>query len=365
MNKRAVILLALGLVAILSIATGGSTALAATDPAAAAGDSWSMAHANFIREGIPMPIVDSSVDGWYQYLGGGKFITESGRTFFWSDGHFVNPDGTTMEIPASAKDHLLSLGIDHQTTAQDMAAPAARDLAPMGTPWTGDYLHSGFFHGQTYGHTGNQADINVSNRSANYMQYYGIGIATSGWPSGDTGMGFEVANQDANHQNTWIPTLHRTNPDTQWSYPNYAFNTTPGGYVWVTLKMGLQTNGYVRPYLNNVCIDWTGMYYGPTSGPVQIQNYTRGESAFEIASDNGLSAPHDPANHHSNIQTRGLDFATWSLQDQSQPVDIGSTWHSNLTNETYTETPTHYDSHPVYQLADWVITNWYDWMARP
>jgi hypothetical protein len=49
----------------------------------------------------PRPIFDSSVDGWFSYAG---------------DGRFKNPDGTPMEIPASVKDHMHSLGIDRQLT---------------------------------------------------------------------------------------------------------------------------------------------------------------------------------------------------------------------------------------------------------
>jgi uncharacterized RDD family membrane protein YckC len=43
----------------------------------------------YLRDDIPMPILDSAV-GWYQYLGNGRFSVESGREFFWRDGRFVN-----------------------------------------------------------------------------------------------------------------------------------------------------------------------------------------------------------------------------------------------------------------------------------
>lgn len=73
-------------------------------------------------DGIPRPIVDGSLE-WYQYLGDGHFITESGREFFWRDGRFVNADGTLMEIPESVKDHLHSLGIDRQPTIPPVLSP--------------------------------------------------------------------------------------------------------------------------------------------------------------------------------------------------------------------------------------------------
>lgn len=68
-------------------------------------------------DGVLRPLMDASVDGWWMYLGHGRFVTESGRDFFWRDGRFVNFDGSLMEIPASVRDHLHNLGIDAQPTA--------------------------------------------------------------------------------------------------------------------------------------------------------------------------------------------------------------------------------------------------------
>jgi hypothetical protein len=70
----------------------------------------------YVREGIPQPLWDSSVDGWITYLGDGHFISEYGREFFWHDGRFVNADGTMMDLPASAKEHLNSIGVYAQPT---------------------------------------------------------------------------------------------------------------------------------------------------------------------------------------------------------------------------------------------------------
>lgn len=80
-------------------------------------------------DGIPWPIVDGNVEGWWRYLGNGRFVTESGREFFWRNGRFVNPDGTLMEIPDSAKEHLHPLGIDHQPTIPFTLAPDKAALA--------------------------------------------------------------------------------------------------------------------------------------------------------------------------------------------------------------------------------------------
>jgi hypothetical protein len=78
-------------------------------------------------DGIPRPIVDGSVE-WYRYLGDGHFITETGREFFWRDGHFVNADGTLMEIPESVKEHLHSIGIDRQPTIPPVLSPGKAAL---------------------------------------------------------------------------------------------------------------------------------------------------------------------------------------------------------------------------------------------
>ena len=360
-----VFLFVLAIATVICVASVGSTAQAATGLAMDSG-SLSMANAKFVREGIPMPIVDSAVDGYFQYLGEGKFITESGVAFFWRDGHFVHADGTALEIPASAKEHLLSLGIDHQPTARDVAEAQAKaeaePPAPDGAadtgglvllsqqnPWIGDYLHWGGLRGQTYGYTGTRADISVHDRSPGLMEYYGIGLATVNYPPGDNGLGFELADQ-VNTATTWYPTLHRLNPDTQWTYPNKAFNTANGGAVTKTVQMVQQSNGYVLPYLDGVIIDTTGIYWGPRD---YIPQYTRFESAYEIASDSGASAPHDPANHYSNIQTRN-SAGSWSLQTSS--VTKFNYLTSNLNGQT---------SDGLYPFSHWVITNYYDWMARP
>jgi hypothetical protein len=82
-------------------------------------------------EGIPDPIVDSPTEGSFQYEGNGGFVTEYGREFFWRDGRFVNADGSLMEIPASAKEHLHELGIDAQPTAAVTHYPTpSLDVSP-------------------------------------------------------------------------------------------------------------------------------------------------------------------------------------------------------------------------------------------
>ena len=69
---------------------------------------------------------------WYRYLGEGRFITETGREFFWRDGRYVNADGTLMEIPESVKDHLHSLGIDRQPTHPPVLSPEKAALVERG-----------------------------------------------------------------------------------------------------------------------------------------------------------------------------------------------------------------------------------------
>jgi hypothetical protein len=71
----------------------------------------------FLRDEVPMPIVDSSVEGGFRYLGNGRFVRESGREFLWRDGRFVNADGSFTGIPTSVRKHLHDLGIDQQPTA--------------------------------------------------------------------------------------------------------------------------------------------------------------------------------------------------------------------------------------------------------
>jgi hypothetical protein len=61
----------------------------------------------YLRDDIPAPFAVIAVEGGYQYLGNGRFLTESGREFFWRDGRFVNADGSLME----------ELGIDAQPAA--------------------------------------------------------------------------------------------------------------------------------------------------------------------------------------------------------------------------------------------------------
>jgi len=76
-----------------------------------------------VYEGIPQPIVDSAVEGWFQYEGNGRFVTEYGREFFWRDGRFVNVDRTMMDLPASGKEHLNSVGVYAQPTIPPTLSP--------------------------------------------------------------------------------------------------------------------------------------------------------------------------------------------------------------------------------------------------
>jgi serpin B len=83
-----------------------ATTTAAVEPSTSQASSSTTPFAEgasgYRADGIPTPIVE----GWYSYRGEGRFVTESGREFFWRDGHFVNPDGTPMEVPASVNEQL-------------------------------------------------------------------------------------------------------------------------------------------------------------------------------------------------------------------------------------------------------------------
>lgn len=69
-----------------------------------------------VAPGIPMPIVD----GGYHYSGDGRFLTDTGREFFWRNDRFENPDGSLMEVPKSVNEKLRARGlpaIEEQPTA--------------------------------------------------------------------------------------------------------------------------------------------------------------------------------------------------------------------------------------------------------
>ncbi len=390
MKKHMITLTGLVLVVILGALPGGSTAQAATDSGASATDSgarsWSVASEQFVQEGIPIPIIESNLEGGFRYLGDGKFETESGRTFLWRDGYFLNPDGTKMDLPASAKDHLLSIGLDHQPNIQDMAdslaairAAAADEgsLIPTSVEsWAGEYLHSGRLYGRSYNqagykaYTGNQATITVYDRSIGFQEYYGISLNTVNYPNGNISIGFELAKNLGVGSAYWLPLVHRLNPDYTYTYPNLAFSTAPFQSVYKTIKMGNQADGRVSVYmwvLVNGTWQWEigfwalagRPYFGPQS---YIANYTYTQSAFEIASDSPSEPPHDPANHHSTIQTRATD-GVWRLQNDAQVCSRESTWYRNNPSLMYID-PFASDV-VLYPVDHWTVTNFYDWMARP
>ena len=85
----------------------------------------------YFQDMIPDPILDGTVEG-YMYKGNGRFLTESGREFFWRDGRFVNVDGSLMEIPASLKEYLHERGVDAQPTAAVIHYDAPKlDATPL------------------------------------------------------------------------------------------------------------------------------------------------------------------------------------------------------------------------------------------
>lgn len=326
MKKHVLVTMTVGLLTLLVVALAASVALAEVDSDEATPDLLSMSRVRYVREGIPMPIVDALVDGWFMYLGEGEFLTESGRTFFWRDGLFVNRDGTVMDLPASARNHLNALGVHHQPTAQDMAEAVATREETSGTPlaglltesdlppatsaassWGGAYMHVCSVNGSVTGKTGNQADISIHDRSLGISEYYGVSFIAKNYIYA-AGFGFQVSDV-VNTNTTWIPNIHSVinGVDHQWSYPTYSFSTAPGGAVTKNVKIAVTSTGEVRPYIDHVCIDWSATQVWP----VPPANTTC-KTAFEINSDSNTVAPHDPGNHHSNIKTRGSDYSTWS-----------------------------------------------------
>ena len=154
----------------------------------------------FRSEGIPLPLIDVLEDGFFQYLGDGGFITDTGRTFFWNGDHFVNSDGTDMDLPSSSRAHLNSLGIMHQPNASDLERAAemrAETMSQKGlkenmlkapasssrgySAWSGRYLHVGQFYTTFTGVAGDKANITVFDRSPGFAEYYGIGLGTVGY----------------------------------------------------------------------------------------------------------------------------------------------------------------------------------------
>jgi hypothetical protein len=76
-------------------------------------------------DGIPHPIVQ----GWYRYVGEGRFVTPSGSEYFWNNGRFVNPDGTLLQIPDALKESRSSMGVTRQPTIPDTLTPEKAALA--------------------------------------------------------------------------------------------------------------------------------------------------------------------------------------------------------------------------------------------
>ena len=124
------------------------------------------------------------------------------------------------------------------------------------------------------------------------------------------GFGFQISDVEntSSPNTTWIPNIHSVinGVDHQWPYPTYAFATAPGGAVTKNVKIAVTSSGEVRPYIDRTCIDLSATQVWP----VPPANTTC-KTAVEINSDSNTVAPHDHANHHSNIMTRANDYQTW------------------------------------------------------
>jgi hypothetical protein len=66
----------------------------------------------FTDGSIPTPLID----GAFSYLGDGHFTRVKGQDFYWRDGHFVNPDGSPLEVPESIKDTMKAKGYTGELT---------------------------------------------------------------------------------------------------------------------------------------------------------------------------------------------------------------------------------------------------------
>jgi hypothetical protein len=262
---------------------------------------------SYHADGIPMPLVDSAVEGWFKYLGDGHFVMESGREFFWRDGRFVNADGSLMDLPASSKDHLKSIGIEHQPTAGgvDVLQAYAPDAGMRRlASWGGSYLHWGGLKGTTYNKTAVQADINIYDRSQGFAEYYMVGLYS---PYPDTYVCLQLSDEEYT-STSWVPNVHYFFGGVGQDYVYTAYAFTAQGAVWKNLKLAVMGDGTMRAYLENTCIDWDAgtWIYSPAQ--------TRALTQFEIGSDSNIDVPHNPANHHANIQTRSENYSTWSYQ---------------------------------------------------
>ncbi|MBN1460074.1 MAG: hypothetical protein JXA57_11075 [Armatimonadetes bacterium] len=373
MGKR--VWLTLAIAVILTVAVAGSSVLAETNsgPSIAPDSSgpppemfgdFATDRYPYIYEGIPQPTWDSTVDGWYRYLGDGHFTSEFGRDFYWRDGRFVNADGTLMELPPSARDHLNSLGVYSQPTDEDVARfesfrglstpsvdAAAESPIVMASLSVGSYLHVGKTTTDSMGYFGNQAYISVFDRSPGYYQYYGIGLKHAGG-YGYMRCGLEFCNLSYStyYYSYWVPTIHSiiNGVDYQYGYASYLFVTTPHYSQNHTLKLAVKSSGYIWPYYDNynLAYDVDKLYWG-----TQARGY--GETAYEIGSDDPYNAPHDPANHHSVIKLQTSIGGGWSYQ-------TGSVWMYNKVKRVDGSV----FSDGVYN-SNWIISPNYDWMARP
>lgn len=373
MNKRILILSAVVLVTLLSITSGVSAALAATDSGT---PSWSVAGEEFIREGIPMPLIDPDVEGWFSYLGNGEFVTELGRTFYWRDGRFVNSDGTAMGLPPAAEAHLNSLGVYRQPNAEDLTAAAEKANAigiggasqdqggtTLGaasyTAWTGRYLHVGKVWTNYQYIAGNKATITVHDRSPGKAEYYGIGMSTVNYPGHQWNVGLEFCDIQWTDPNTsWVPTVHAIidGVHTIKNFPSFAFNTVGSeGSVLKTLKMAVKSDYQMWFYLDDVRLqrfDWTNYIQWNQDALAR----TQAESAYEIGS-NSTTAPHATANHHSDIR-----WQRW-IGDTGWPLQTGACSRDEYYID-YQPNPPVVQRPGAYPYLFWLYTPWYDWMAR-
>ena len=111
-RRRAVLVLAGGLAALFLMAflvLGAAGSTPAQFQHGRANDTRVMG----VTDGrIPTPLID----GAFSYLGNGHFTRSKGPDFYWRAGHFVNPDGSPLQVPQSIQQKLREKGFTGELT---------------------------------------------------------------------------------------------------------------------------------------------------------------------------------------------------------------------------------------------------------
>ncbi len=274
-------------------------------------------------------------------------MTDSGREFFWRNGNYVNPDGSAMEVPGSVNEILTARGlqpIERQPSEADSAGlqmlEGMRTLAALSP---GAWLHVGQVRRSATSKTGIQANVNVSDRSAGFTEYYMVRFT---YFSGNPVAAFQISDFD---QDQWVPNLHfkyQVDPDYYKSYWDKTFSTA-NGPVWKNIKMVRNTAGNLDVYLDG----GPGLNYNLYWPNSLSSIYT--ETQVEIANNSRYTVPHDPANHFAAIKLRESNYSTWGNQTGTVANRL---WLKEVATGAHVT--------PAYTRFEFLANN-YDWMMRP